>query len=84
MRDFLDAILAFIGAESLTDAEFATVTSSVQEYSQEVYDELSAIIQERELVSTVHEKLGYYFKAKGLDLSEADTAKSEIFVGSEL
>lgn len=84
MRDFLDAILAFIGADSLTDIEFATVTSSTLEYSQTVYDELSAILQSRELVTSTHDRLGYYFKARGVDISEASTAKSNIFMGAEL
>lgn len=85
MRDFLNAILAFIGSESLTDEEWALVEVEVQEYSQEVYDELKGVLESREAVSSQLDKLTAYFKARGLEASDTDhIPTSQIFVGSPL
>lgn len=85
MRAFLNAILAFIGSASLSDEEWDGVEVEEQEYSQEVYDELKAILEARENVSTQLQKLVYYFKAKGVDVENQDrTAQSQIFVGAKI
>lgn len=86
MRDFLDAILAFIESESLTDEEFGTITLDEPEYTKEVYEALKAVLLSRESVSGQGKRLKLYFIAKGVDLNDSDTrpAASQIFIGSEL
>lgn len=84
MRDFLDAILAFIGAESMTDDEYATITSTLPLYDQESYDDLSRILVSRESVSVYHDRLLGYYEARGVDIDPAETGKSNIFLGSTL
>lgn len=88
MRDWLNAILIFIGAPSLTDAEYNSIDFlplEVSVYNQPAYDELSKVLAEREDVSTMQSRLAGFFRAKGLDtLTPADTAKSQILVGLPL
>lgn len=87
MRTFLNAILAFIGSESLTDEEFDSLPEGLaQEYSKETYLALRGVIVGRESVSTQAPKLKAYFKARGVDLSEeqARIPSSQIFVGGAL
>lgn len=84
MRDFLDAILAFIVAESMTDEEFDTVQSEIPLYDQGTYDDLARILESREAVSVLQERLVAYYKARGVDVSPAKTANSDIFLGAVL
>lgn len=84
MRDFLNTILLFIGSESLTDDEFDSIVETDQVYSNEVYLALHDILINRESVSSQTDKLYYFFKAKGTDLSQATDPQSNFFVGSEL
>lgn len=84
MRDFFDAILAFIVAESLTDVEFATVTATMPIYDQTSYNDISRILISRESVSVMHERLLAYYRAKGVSITPAETGKSDIFLGSVL
>lgn len=88
MREFLDDILEFIGSESLTDEEFATIDSELSdEYSKEVYLALRAVLEERENVSDKVTRLGHFFAAKGLVESEIEstpTPTSNIFIGGAL
>lgn len=72
MRDFLDAILDFIGSESLTDAEFATIDPALlPDYTKEVYEALKLVLEGRDSVSGQGKKLKLYFIAKGVDLTGA-------------
>lgn len=87
MRDFLDAILAFIGAASLSDDEFASIDTegfSVGVYTIDVYNAILSIVDDRELVSTTRDRLRYLFLAKGVEVEESSRAKSNIFLGGEL
>lgn len=85
MRSFLNAILAFIGSESLTDDEFEAIDLTVEEYSQLVYDTLKAVLESRESVSSQLEKLKLFFLAKGVNVTGSEiTPQSQIFVGSPL
>lgn len=88
MREWLNAILVFIGAPSLTDTEYNSINFTkleVQVYNQSAYDELSKVLASRETMSTMQKKLAGFFQAKGLtDLTVADTAKSQILVGIPL
>jgi len=84
MRDFLNAILAFIGAESMTDEEFETIESELPIYDQGTYDDLSNILESREAVSSIQDRLTAYYEARGVTISENETGKSHIYVGSVL
>ena len=86
MRTFLNAILSFIGSESLTDEEFDALPEGLtQEYTKDVYDALKTVLQGREGVSGQLTKLKAYFEAKGVDLTApARDAASQIFVGAAL
>ncbi len=82
MRDFLDAILSFIGAASLTNDEFTSLTVTVPEYSVANYTALLSVLDAREMVTNTRDKLRYFFLAKGVAVGEAATAsKSNIFLG---
>ena len=87
MRDWLNAILAFIGSTSLTDDEydsinFVDVTNGV--YDQASYDALAGVLETREAVSTMQERLVGVFTAKGADIEEIEQASSNIYIGDAL
>jgi len=87
MREFLDAILDFINAESLTDEEFETIELVTPEYTKEVYLALRGVLESRESISDQVKRLKLYFIAKGVDVSSTPTvptARSNIFIGSGL
>lgn len=95
MRDFLDEILTFIGADSLTDDEFDALTVSEEEYVVSVYAALKGVLEDRESVSDTLYRLAFYFLARGVSVatvntSEASTddsarpAQSQIFIGGVL
>ena len=84
MRDFIDAILAFIGSESLTDLEWETITIEAQVLTIELYNEILAVLVSRESVSTTIDRLTKYFEASGLTITPPSLAKSEIYLGSVL
>jgi len=84
VREFLNNILAFIGAESLTDLEFAALPIDSAAYNQSTYDALSGVLVSRESVSTMQDRLVGYFKGKGLDVAVAQTGRSNIFLGAVL
>lgn len=92
MRDFLDAILAFINSASLTDEEFdfeeIQDLDTPPSLTLEMYNALKLVLNTREEVSEQVDKLKNYFLAGGV--SEVDStgqdhpAASEIFLGAEL
>ena len=88
MRDFLNGILNFIGSESLTDDEFATVETEIPNYSKVTYLALKSIVDSRESVSGQGKRLKLYFIARGVDVSDANNpvppAKSNILIGVAL
>lgn len=85
LREFLDDILAFIGAESLTDQEFGTVGDIEAEYDMYSYAALDSVLEARDGVSTQRDQLRHYFQAKGVELGDAPaTARSNIFIGRGL
>ncbi len=88
MRDFLDAILEFINAESLTDSEYDGVElEGSPAYTKETYLALRTVLEAREGVSDEVKRLKLYFIAKGIDVSTATavpTPNSNIFIGSGL
>lgn len=84
MRAFLNAILAFIDAASLSDVEYASIELTEQEYTQETYDALLTIIDERETVSNTRDRLRYYFLARDVVISESIPAETNIYAGDVL
>ena len=87
MREWLNAILLFIEAESLTDLEydginFLNITQG--EYNQAAYDELAKVLASREMVSNTIDRLGAFFTAKGLPVAPLDKAVSNILLGFAL
>jgi hypothetical protein len=81
MRDYLNAILQFIGAESLTDEEFDSIDLESTEDQVAVYNVLLAILEARELVSEMRARLQNYFLAQGTQVSLPAAAVTNIFVG---
>lgn len=84
MRDFLNGILSFIVAESLTDLEWATVTATIPIYDQASYDDLARILASRDGVTNYQDRLLSFYTAKGVTIAKASTAKSQIFLGAVL
>lgn len=83
IRDFLNAVLAFIGAASLTDEEFDSLTIESYGYDSATYEALLAVLDSREALSNDRTRLQYFFLAKGVEVS-APAGSSNIFVGSVL
>ncbi len=84
MRDYLDGVLSFIGAESLTDEEFDSITLENILDLVANYNALLVVLQDREVVSDMTSRLQNYYLAKGAAVSEPNNSRSNIFVGSEL
>lgn len=87
MREWLNAILLFIEADSLTDAEYDSINFlniTQGEYNQAAYDELAKVLAARELVSNAIDRLGAFFTAKGLKIAPLDKAVSNILLGLAL
>ena len=84
MRDFIDAILAEIGTASLSDEEYDGLEIQSAAYDQATYDAIANILELREAVSTLSDKLIAYFGIKGVDLAPVATGKSNILVGAVL
>lgn len=82
MRDILNAILAFIGSESLTDDEYGEISGGDLSTDEKRYAALDTVLVSREAVSGIRDRLKYYFMAKGVSVGEVDTSASNIFVGS--
>lgn len=85
MRDFLNAILAFIGAESLTDDEFSSIDEDLSYgYNSDTYDVLASILQGRESVSDVQLRLQYFFQAKNVEITPVEVGRSNVYLGDVL
>ena len=88
MRDFLNAIMAWIGQTSLTDLEYGTVDQdglTVSVYNQALYAQLSLVLDTRDAVSSAQERLVAFFNSKGVEVTEVVSAgKSQIYLGDAL
>ncbi len=85
MREFLDGILMFISAGTLSNEEWATIGSlDTQGIILENYTFLLGVIDARESVSGARDRLGFYFKAAGVSIPQTATGKSNIFMGAPL
>lgn len=83
-RQTLDDVLNFIGAESLSDDEFADLELDDLSDELENYNALIAVLLNRDSVSDRADRLFDYYKAKGVEIPEPVVAKSNILVGGEL
>lgn len=84
IRDILNSILTFIGAENLTDDEFDGLTISAAAYDAITYAALDELLSTRQAVSSQRDRLTFFFKAKGVDISSTDQGTSNILIGSVL
>jgi hypothetical protein len=84
MRDALNAILSFIGVESLTDEEFDSIDLDTMDDQVAVYEELKIVLEDRELGSAMTTRLQNYFLAKGTSVVSPSSPDSNIWVGSSL
>jgi len=85
LRDFLNSILVFIGSTSLTDVEFDAVDLESYGYNQATCSALSLVLDSRESVSSLQDRLKFFFQSKGVTVSEVvSTAKSQIYIGDVL
>lgn len=80
VRDFLNAILGFVGASTLTDLEFSNVTVVSPFYDLNTYENLRSVLISRESVSSTLDRLQYFFLAKGFEFGPT-ISRSNIFVG---
>jgi hypothetical protein len=76
--------LSIIGAASLTDEEFNSLTIESYGYDVDTYTALLAVVDARELVSNTRDRLRYYFLARGVEVAESTAAKSNILIGGGL
>lgn len=81
MRDYLNAVLTFIGAESLTDDEFDAIELENTLDQVANYNALLDVLQARELVSDMTSRLEHYYLAKGVQVTTPNNAVSNIYVG---
>lgn len=84
MRNYLNGILSFIGAESLTDEEFSTITLDGTTDDVANYEALLGVLKSRDLVSESISRLQAYYKAMGVSIPPTDLGVSNIFIGSVL
>lgn len=86
MRAFLNQILVFISAGTLTDEEFDSLTIEDAAYNQATYNALKAILVARAPVSNLPTRLLRYFQSTGATVSDdaTYTAKSDIYLGDAL
>ena len=84
MRDFIDAILTFIEAATLSDEEFDALTIEAAALDAETYAAIDAVLDSREDISTAKDRLLKYFQAGGVDVGPIESPKSQIFVGGAL
>lgn len=84
MRDFLNTVLAFIGAENLTDDEFDALTIEDTDSDSDNYGALLAVLNSRDSVSNTKNRLAYYYQAKGLLILADENAQSNILLGGAI
>lgn len=87
VRDFLDAILSFIGTSSLTDDEYDSIDQTdlaISDYNLAAYTQLSNVLISRDAISTTTDRLRFFFLSKGVDVPVTDKANSNILIGAAL
>ncbi len=82
MREFLDSILTFILCSTLSDDEWTLIsTLNDLSYTLPNYSALLGVLQARDSVSTATDRLAFYFKAAGVDITMASEGKTDIYLG---
>jgi hypothetical protein len=71
LRDFIDAILTAIGAESLNDDEFDLITEEEQAYTVGLYTEVLLVLDSREAVSNTRDRLSIFSSPRGVSSPRA-------------
>lgn len=87
MRDWINAVFAFIGTTSLTDVEYDAIDQTgmiTLNYNQAAYDQMAATLLAREAVSDLQERLVGIFRAKGAEITQIETTESNIYIGDVL
>lgn len=93
VRGALNLILKFVGAESLTDEEYDALPDDLKNAQVgdllpvlDVYTALFTLLDSREAVTDVKDRLKYYFFAKGADLQvpQVESQTSNILLGGSL
>lgn len=74
MKDFLDDILEFIGAEALTDEEFEEVELADELYNVATYAQLKLVLEAREAISDMLYRLAFFFLSKGVQVATVNTS----------
>ena len=68
----------------MTDGEFDSLTIDAAAYDVETYNAIWAILDARESISTLENRLKAFFNAKGVEVTPPSSGKSNIFVGGVL
>lgn len=84
MRDWINTVLSFIGTTSLTDDEFESLPIEAAMYDQDTYDAIVGVLQSRESVSNLLDRLTAYWQARGIEFTPATNGRSNILVGAVL
>ncbi len=88
LRDLLDKILNFVGETSLTDVEYDDIGITEESTVTETYLALLAVLNTRGAISATVDRLAYYFRAKGFEVSqpapEPEEPESKVLIGDEL
>lgn len=80
----INALFLQIGATSLTDVEFDSLTIETAAADLATYNALLAVLDSRETVSNARDRLRYYFLARGVEIAVSTGGTTKIFVGSVL
>ncbi len=84
-RDRVDGLLALIGQSSLTDEELDDFTASDWADKPALYAALVVLLDSRGVTQASKDRLKYFFRAIGLEISDGDDAgNSNILLGAAL
>lgn len=68
----------------MNDEEFELITVETQAYTKALYDEVMLVLDSRESVSSTRDRLTFFFKARGVEVTAPAVAKSNVYLGSGL
>ena len=85
MRTFINSILSFIGESNLTDEEFAALPGGLTlDYNLALFNAVKTVLNGRSSSLQTHQNLEQFFQIKGVNVSGAYVAGSEIWIGEDL
>jgi hypothetical protein len=85
MRTFINSILSFIGESNLTDEEFDALPEGLTlEYNLALFNAVKTVLNGRSASVQTHQNLEQFFQIKGVNVSGAYVAGSEIWIGEDL